>query len=143
MDATTMQEAGGAEEQPKGPDPLVNLLRNVWWAGLGLVVLAGEQGGKLVKTAVERGRTAEPGVREELKKVNDAAGARLKGIGESVSRRAGKIENLVDERISKTISALTVPLEEELKALGRRMEELADKMEQLRQQRSGPAEPQA
>lgn len=141
MDATTMEGMGSAEEQPKAPDPLVNLLRNVWWAGLGLVVLAGEQGNKLVRTAVEKGRAAEPGVRQELRKVNEAAGERLRGIGRSVGRGAGKLEALVDERISKTISALADPLREELERLSRRIEDLAGKVEELKRQRAGSAEP--
>lgn len=123
-------------QAPPAPDPLVNLLRNVWWAGLGLVVLAGEQGGKLVKTAVEKGRATEPAVREELRKANEAAGARLKQFSESVGRGAGRLEKLVDERISKTLSSITAPLEEQLAVLNRRMEELGAKLDELRSQRA-------
>jgi poly(hydroxyalkanoate) granule-associated protein len=141
MDATTVEGMGSAEEQGKTPDPLVNLLRNVWWAGLGLVVLAGEQGHKLVKTAVEKGRAAEPGVRGEFRKMNQAAGERLRGFGRSLGRGAERLEALVDERISKTVSALAAPLEEELKTISRRMEELAGKVDELRRERAGAPEP--
>lgn len=141
MEQATMEGMGSAEEQSRAPDPLVNLLRNVWWAGLGLVVLAGEQGNKLVKAAVEKGRAAEPGVRGELRKLNEAAGERLRGIGRSVGRGAGKLEAIVDERISKTISALAAPLQEELRGLSRRIEELAEKVDELRRPRAGAPEP--
>lgn len=141
MEQATKEGMGSAEEQPRVPDPLVSLLRNVWWAGLGLVVLAGEHGNKLVKAAVEKGRAAEPGLRGELHKFNEAAGERLRGIGRSVGRGAGKLEAMVDERISKTISALAAPLQEELRALSRRMEELAQKVDELRRPRAGEPEP--
>jgi poly(hydroxyalkanoate) granule-associated protein len=149
MEPNQAPKSDAAEDQGQGApktdpaDPVFEALRDIWHVGLGIAVLAGEQGARLIKTAAEKGRSAEPNLREPVRKagesVSDAAsevGARLKEIGESIGRRAGKLENLVDQRISKTVSELATPIQEELKSLNQKVEELRDKLDELRRHRS-------
>lgn len=150
MDATTMEGMGVKPDESQDSkadplDPVFGALRSVWHVGLGLVVLAGEQGARLIKTAAEKGRATEPSLREPVRKagetMNEAAtevGARLKDFGQSIGRGAGKLENLVDQRISRTVTELATPLQEELKSLNVKVEELKQKMDELRKQRTDP-----
>jgi poly(hydroxyalkanoate) granule-associated protein len=120
---------------------VAGLARTVWWAGLGMVVLAGEQGTKLVKAAIERGKECEPSLTEPIKKagggVSHAAGelgTRLKGIGQSLGRGTGQVERLVDEKISKTLSEVAGPIRSQLESISHRIDELNEMVETLRKQ---------
>lgn len=131
--------------KPDPLDPVFNALRGVWHVGLGMIVLAGEQGARLVRAAAEKGRAAEPGLRESTRKAGETVsetasevGARLKDIGQSIGRGAGKLENIVDQRISRTVAELATPLQEELKSLNAKVEELKQKLEEIRRQRPAP-----
>jgi len=62
-------------------------------------------------------------------------GARLKGVGKVVGRRAGAIEHAVDDRIAAAAERAGAPLASEMGELKTRVDELSKKIESLQARR--------
>lgn len=126
--------------------PVGAVLRGVWWFGLGTAVVAGEQAGKLVSALVEKGKEAEPSVREPLKKAADGAasaledaGAKLKVMGKKLGEGAGKMEAALDQKIAAALERTEGPLRDEVRNLAAAVDQLTRKIEQLQTKRDKPA----
>jgi poly(hydroxyalkanoate) granule-associated protein len=115
-------------------------MRQVWWAGLGLVAVAGEQAGKIVDTLVEKGREVEPSVEEAFKKAGsqfEQAGTRVKDF---VNQRTGAAEAKLDERVAAALNRMGFPTAEDLRDLSARMDALAARLEQMQARWKGQPE---
>ena len=97
---------------------------NVWLAGLGAMASAGDEGQRLFKTLVARGRKVEKQVSRPMNK----AGADLRGTVKQVRARAGKslgsIQATIDDSVGAALHKLGVPTRKEIAELNRRVEKL-------------------
>lgn len=114
-------------------EPVAKVAQGIWWAGLGLIVLVGDQGTKLVSAAIKRGKEFEPNLTEPIKKAGAGVETQLKHVSDSVSASASQVEEIVDRRISKTLSAAAKPIQSQLSTLGQRLDELDAKLNKLGQ----------
>jgi len=107
----------------------------VWLAGLGAVAMAEEEGGKLLKGLVAKGKELEETgrerlgeAREKVESMADAAKERVESATSDVRGRAGelwgKLEGEWDERMARTLKRFGVPTRDEISRLTRRIEEL-------------------
>lgn len=107
----------------------------VWLAGLGAVAMAEQEGGKLFKGLVTKGKELEESGREKLGKAQksvetlaDAAKEKVEAATSDVRGRAGelwgKLEEEWDERMARTLKRFGVPTRDEISRLTRRIEEL-------------------
>jgi poly(hydroxyalkanoate) granule-associated protein len=107
----------------------------VWLAGLGAVAMAEEEGGKLFKGLVAKGKELEEvgrerlgEAREKVETLADAARDRVETATSDVRGRAselwGKLEGEWDERMARTLKRFGVPTRDEISRLTRRIEEL-------------------
>jgi poly(hydroxyalkanoate) granule-associated protein len=130
----------GDEGKTTGKDQFTEALQHVWWAGLGLAAVAGEQGERLLQTLVEKGKEVEPTVREQSRKVKegmeevvDDVGARLKGVAEAIGRGAGKAESAFDEKVSGAFQRMGFPTREDIESLKRKIDDLTARLERLQE----------
>jgi len=97
---------------------------NVWLAGLGALSAAEEEGEKLFKSLVGRGKQYEKRFKSPVKK----AGAKVKTTVDEARARAGKafdsIEAAVDDQVTSALHRIGVPTRKEIAALTRRVEKL-------------------
>lgn len=97
---------------------------NVWLAGLGALSAAEEEGEKLFKSLVGRGKKYEKRFKSPVKK----AGAKVKTTVDEARARAGKafdsIEAAVDDQVTSALHRIGVPTRKEIAALTRRVEKL-------------------
>jgi len=134
---TPNEQSGGAGER-RFEEPLIDALRHVWWAGLGLAAVAGEQTGRVFDALVERGKQVEPSVVEQGKKagqevseaVNDV-GEKLKAFIDKVGRSAGAAEAAMDERAAAALERLGFPKKEDLDALTAKIDALTARLEEM------------
>jgi poly(hydroxyalkanoate) granule-associated protein len=107
----------------------------VWLAGLGAVAMAEEEGGKLFKGLVGKGKELEATGREKLeqaqKTVETLAGAAKEKVETATtdvrgraSELLGKLEDEWDDRMARTLKRFGVPTRDEISRLTRRIEEL-------------------
>jgi poly(hydroxyalkanoate) granule-associated protein len=122
----------------QGPSPVLNLLHQVWLAGLGAVSMAGEEAGKLVEQLVEKGKQVEPGVIDRGKKVgeeiSDAAeevGMRLRDVAARVSKRAEAAETMMDERVRAALDRMGYATKEDFEGLSAKLDALMSRLEEL------------
>jgi len=97
---------------------------NIWLAGLGALSAAEEEGEKLFKSLVGRGKKYEKRVKSPVKK----AGAKVKTTVDEARQRAGKafdsIEAAVDDQVASALHRIGVPTRKEIATLTRRVEKL-------------------
>lgn len=112
----------------------------VWLAGLGAVAMAEEEGGKLFKGLVSRGKQFEETGREKLEQAQQTVEAmagvakhKVEAATSDVRDRAGelwsKVEDEWDDRMARTLKKFGVPTRSEIARLTRRIEELTQLVE--------------
>ena len=123
-------------------------MKDVGWFSLGLVALAVEGTGWLIKSATQKGKDVAPAVAKPLKTAGSSVeqalgevGAGLKGVGQAVGKRAEAVEHLVDERVAAAIERSGAPLLAEMGELKNRLEDLTKKIESLQNKREKPEKP--
>lgn len=116
------------------PEEVRESANKIWLAGLGALSVAEEEGSKLFKNLVEKGKSWEGKGREA---VDDAK----TDVEEVVDRAKGRAENMwdrVEERLDDSVSGalhrLGVPSRDEIATLTRRVEDLTRVVEQLKDQ---------
>lgn len=143
MSTTTMEQASqsslvGAQTTS---EPGAGTMRQVWWASLGLLAVAGEQTGRLVDTLVRKGKELEPSVKEGFKKASQeiseatgTVGTQLKGLGQKVGKTTEKAESLmggIEGKVSAALERMGIPSKNEIQSLSRKVDELSARVEEL------------
>jgi poly(hydroxyalkanoate) granule-associated protein len=107
----------------------------IWLAGLGALSAAEEEGSKLFKGLVERGKEFESRGRDEVKStVKDVKSGVKSGVDKATRKVEGVWSDLgegLDERITAILHRLGVPSRDEIQTLTRRIEELNQKVDGL------------
>ncbi len=102
---------------------LVDSAHRVWLAGLGALSVAEEEGGRLFRDLVERGR--------ELEGRGRAAGGAARRAGERMRSRGREVGDALDARIGEVLARVGMPSRDEIQDLTRRVEELNAKIDRL------------
>jgi poly(hydroxyalkanoate) granule-associated protein len=127
--ARTKGDTMANDDQPRGseeqPDEFARTLkasaRQVWLAGLGALARAQQEGGKLFDTLAQEGASLQ----ERLDPQGKARWARARSsVAEMAAKASEGVEHLFDERVSKALDRLDVPLGKDVDALAARVEAL-------------------
>jgi len=102
------------------PPGLKGAAYEIWLAGLGAVNLAGEEGGKIFKQLVQRGREQNQSNQEML----DTLKERAQGMREEAQSALGRITNPLEAGLTSAMQRLGVPTRDEILHLTHRVEEL-------------------
>ncbi len=103
----------------------------VWLAGLGALAVAEEEGGKVFRQLVERGKEFETRGREQLDKVADRVQEGMGTMRAEAESLWGKLSATIDERVKRAIHRRGMASQEEVEELRRRVEELTRKLEEI------------
>jgi poly(hydroxyalkanoate) granule-associated protein len=106
------------------PYELVDAAQKMWLAGLGVVTLAQEEGGKLFETLIDAGKQVE--------KAMPSASVAIKGAAEGAEQVWAKFQELIDAQITAALHRLGVPTKDEIDRLTQRIEQLTESIEALR-----------
>jgi poly(hydroxyalkanoate) granule-associated protein len=108
----------------------------IWLAGLGAFAKAQEQGGKVFEALVKEGAAMQRKTQAAAEEKLSEASQRMSSMaGDMSSRAAGhwdKLETLFEERVSKALRKLGVPMASEVETLAARVKELEREVEELR-----------
>jgi poly(hydroxyalkanoate) granule-associated protein len=115
------------------PAEVLEAAQRIWFAGLGAMVLAQEEGTRLADGTtrlfarlVEHGRELEKNVPSPLARVKDAAGA--------AEESWAKVLSMLDAQVAATLHRLGVPTRDEIAELTRRIEQLSASIDSLKSQ---------
>jgi len=108
--------------------------RNVWLAGLGVVAEAETQGKEMFENLVKKGETFEARYRKGIDESVEDAGDRLKKARSWVGARTDKgLENVTDA-FTRALHRFGVPTREDIRTLSQRVEQLTEKVEAINAQ---------
>ena len=107
--------------------------QKIWLAGLGALAVAGEEGGKLFRTLVERGEAFQKqdhATVESVKRGVDSAKEKAEELWE-------KLEVGFNQRIANVLGKMGVPTKDEINQLTQRVDAL---MEAIKKMNAGKGE---
>jgi len=102
--------------------------QQIWQAGLGAFAKAQEEGGRVFAKLVKEGTELQKRTQQLANgKVSDVTGTVVR-MADSVSKQAAgswdKLEQVFEDRVSRSLKSLGVPTQEDIQALTKRVEEL-------------------
>ncbi|HZW12719.1 MAG TPA: phasin family protein [Noviherbaspirillum sp.] len=104
--------------------------QQIWQAGLGAFAKAQEEGGKVFAKLVKEGTELQKRTQKLANgKVSDVTDTVTK-MAESVSKQASgswdKLEQVFEDRVSRSLQSLGVPTQKDIQTLTKRVEELSE-----------------
>jgi poly(hydroxyalkanoate) granule-associated protein len=119
--------------------------RDVWLAGLGAFAAMQKEGSKVVNTTQAEGIKVYNALVKQGKDIEahakKAAVKRAEVVGDKTSQAFDKLEQVFQDRVSRSLNRLGVPTTEDVNGLTRRVEELTKNVRALAA--SKPARPAA
>ncbi len=142
-----MAEKKGKVGEDAASAAAVEYTRQVWLAGLGALARANDEGGKLFESLVKEGEAVEARSRDMIgSKAKDIRGMAT-GAWEDFMKRAsgglGNVEAMFEQQVSKTLSALGVATNDDIKKLAKQVEELGKQVKGLNKAPKAAAKPAA
>lgn len=127
-----------SEEKKSGP-PLSNAVKEsaqqIWLAGLGAFSKAQEEGGKVFDTLVKEGlsiqRKTQSVAEEKISEATSKMATMATDIQSKAGQRWDKLENIFEDRVSKTLNKLGVPSAKDVDALVARIDELNNTVQSM------------
>lgn len=105
--------------------------QQIWLAGLGAFSRAEEEGGKLFDNLVKVGEELESKTRE----IADSTAHEIRDkVLEKATDTREKVERVLDDGFSTTLTRLGIPSQKEFESLSQRMDQLTRVIEQLAEQ---------
>ncbi len=92
--------------------------RQIWLAGLGAYSLAETERNKVFSNLVDEGEALESRIRK-------AAETRADQVKEKVSDARNRLERVFEERVAQALQSLSIPTDDDIKGLSRKIDELA------------------
>jgi poly(hydroxyalkanoate) granule-associated protein len=128
---------GGASRAPDNDmaKAMSDSAQKIWLAGLGAFERAKTEGPKMFETLAEQGR----GLTEKAREAADQA---LRAVRESAGAAGGrfdKLEQVFEDRVSKSLNRLGVLTRGEVSDLSRQVRELTDDVRRMMEQSRGGA----
>lgn len=103
---------------------VLSLARRIWLAGLGAFARIEEEGGRFFESLVEEGKNFEA----QLKK---SAGDKIQGVKDRVGDTWDRLEQRVEESLSKVLKGFNVPTNDDIHGLSKRVETLRESIKSL------------
>ena len=104
----------------------------IWLAGLGAFSKAQEEGGKvfdaLVKEGVGLQRKTQAAAEEKITEATSRMASMATDISSKASGQWDKLENIFEDRVSRALKKLGVPMQRDIDALTARIDELNRKL---------------
>jgi len=117
------------------PSELTERGREIWLAGLGALSRIEEEGDKVFKTLVDRGRDYES---KRRKQIDDAASnikkqqdALTSDVSKRIDDATKTVEDVVNRTVNSTLGRIGVPTRHEVRGLSDKVSELSRKLDAL------------
>lgn len=105
---------------------ILGTAQKVWFAGLGALSMAGDEGNKLFSDLVEKGKNFETKA-SPVSGVKDSAG-KAKGKVDDI---VGRLENSLTDKVAGVMERLGVPTQEEISQLYNRVDALTEAVNKM------------
>lgn len=130
-----MAEKKGKVGEDAASAAAVEYTRQVWLAGLGALARANEEGGKLFESLVKEGEAVEARSRDMIgTKARDVRGMATGAWEDFMKRASGGLDNMeamFEQQVSKTLSALGVATNDDIRKLAKQVEDLGKQVKSM------------
>lgn len=133
--ADKQEDTNVIESRSQLSEKIKDSARQIWLAGLGAYTKAEEDTGKIFDKLVKEGEEIESLTRgvveKQFKAVEDTVEGvkgKVEGVKEKATDTFGKLENVFDQRVSKTLIKLGIPTNARIKELEDRIAKLEAKL---------------
>ncbi|HZP88232.1 MAG TPA: phasin family protein [Burkholderiales bacterium] len=116
-------KAAGSEGE-KFTQLVMDSAQQIWLAGLGAFAVAQTEGPKIFNSLVKEGESIQA-------RASKAAGAQLSQVGKSAAGAWDRLEQVFEERVSKSLNRLGVPTYKDIQALSQRVDQLNASVQEL------------
>jgi poly(hydroxyalkanoate) granule-associated protein len=116
------------KKTPKGE--IKDSLHQIWLAGLGAFATAEEEGGKLFKSLVKKGRTYEKSVKIPVDKAAKSVKGTVKDVRSKAGKTMKKFESALDDHVDAALGRIGVPTQKEIAKLTRKVDRLTKKLDE-------------
>lgn len=122
---------------------LANAVRSsaqqIWQAGLGAFAKAQEEGGRVFSKLVKEGTEFQKRAEDKVAGVSDSVSKLADGVGKQASGSWDRLEQVFEERVSRALATIGVPMQNDIAALHAKIDALSLQVAAL----SGTAAPAA
>lgn len=137
------KSASQGAEEPRAAEPLgqavIDSAQRIWLAGLGAFSRARSEGDSMFNVLVEQGK----GLRDRARDAADEAAKTIRTQADVTRVQAqgqwDKLEQVFEERVSRSLNRLGVLTRQEVDDLARQVEELNSSMRELMKSQAGAA----
>lgn len=123
------------KEASEFADTVKESAQQIWLAGLGAFSKAQEEGGKVFDTLVKEGVAIQRRTQAAAEEKFGEASSRMASMADELSAKASdrweKLEGVFEERVSRALKKMGVPLAHELEELSVRVDDLHRKVASL------------
>lgn len=112
-------------------DEITKRGRDVWLAGLGALATVEEEGSKLFGRLVDRGKEFENERRSELKTARKKAEKQRDEALEQIEEASEETQTLLNDTVNKALERFGVPTRTEVDRLSKKVEALAQQVDDL------------
>ena len=105
--------------------------RDVWLAGLGALATVEEEGSKLYKRLIERGKAYENTSTKQIKQLSDRMNEEKEKAVDRAEKTASSAQSAVSETIDKALERFGVPTQKEVNDLSKKVDKLSAQIEKL------------
>ncbi|MFO7788727.1 MAG: phasin family protein [Halospina sp.] len=121
-----------SHDQQQLADRIKDSARQIWLAGLGAYTKAEEDAGRFFDRLVQEGEDIEErtrgAVNRQVRAVEDSVG----GVRERASGTWNRLESVFDERVSRALERLGIPMPGRVRELEQQVQALQKEVERLR-----------
>ncbi len=115
------EKAEAQEGKKSKPEELKESAQKIWFAGLGALAMAEEEGSKLFQNLVSRGEAFAPRAKRPVENVRTKTGEIV-----------GKVETRVEDSLTSLLGKLGIPSRGEIASLAERVANLTEKLETMK-----------
>jgi len=108
---------------------LANAVRSsaqqIWQAGLGAFAKAQEEGGRVFSKLVKEGTEFQKRAEDKVAGVSDSVSKLADGVGKQASGSWDRLEQVFEERVSRALATIGVPMQNDIAALHAKIDALS------------------
>ncbi|WP_077531367.1 phasin family protein [Vreelandella utahensis] len=121
-----------SHEQQQLANRIKDSARQIWLAGLGAYTKAEEDAGRFFERLVKEGEDIEERTRGVVNRQVKAVEDSVDGVRERASGTWNRLESVFDERVSRALERLGIPMPGRVRELEQQVQELRSEVERLR-----------
>ncbi|MBE3027046.1 polygranule-associated protein [Janthinobacterium sp. BJB1] len=117
--------------------------QQIWQAGLGAFAKAQEEGGRVFSKLVKEGTEFQKRAEDKVSGVSDSVSKLADGVGKQASGSWDRLEQVFEERVSRALATIGVPMQNDIAALHAKIDALSLQVAALSGKTAPAAKPAA